>query len=107
MADNDKQVAVNFTDQFIRPMAEKLQDIKVFADAAKVQWLKNVAPIWAGHAGPDKLVDGSPDDGRTTVTKQDHDDVIALVNSIITSLGAADKPELLSKFAGRPPRFFR
>lgn len=104
MADNENPVAISFTDQYLRPLAEAVRNLTIRAEDAKTEWLTSVGPIWAPHSPGEKLLDGSPEDGRTTVDKQDHDDLIALFATLLAAMGTTSAKNMLSKFTVRPPR---
>lgn len=103
MADITNQVVVSFSDAYLRPITEAARNLKIRLDDAKVEYQTNIASLLAGHVDDDKLMDGSPDDGRTQVTKKDIADLLTMLNGVITEIGTAGNDALLAKFTVRPP----
>ena len=104
MADITNAVVIAFNNVELRPISELARNLKIRLDNAKTEYQTNIAGLIAGNVDADKLIDGSPDDGRTQVTKKDIADFITVLSGIITELEAVGTSALISKFTVRPPQ---
>ncbi len=103
MADITNAVVIKFSNEELRPNAELVRNLKIHLDHAKTQYQTTVSGLIAGNADADQLDDGSPDDGRTPVTKKDIVDFTIELNDLITELDAPGTEALISKFTVRAP----
>lgn len=104
MANITNQVVIQFSNDYLRPIAEAVRNVQIRLNDAKVKYTTNIAGLLAGQADGDTLADGAPDDGRPQVTKKDLADLIAQLGGIITELDATGAEALRAKFTVRPPQ---
>lgn len=103
MADITNAVVIQFSNDYLRPIAEAVRNIQIRLDDAKVEYVTNIAGLLAAHVDADKLMDGSPNDGRTQVTKKDLADLVTQFAGLIAELDLAGAEMLRAKFTVRPP----
>lgn len=77
MADITNPEAVRFSDEQIRPLAEKLRNLKAEVDAAMVEWFNGTNALFPNDGSV--LIDGRADQGDTVLTGGD-------VNNLVTQL---------------------
>ncbi|MEE9145971.1 MAG: hypothetical protein V3U27_01050 [Candidatus Tectomicrobia bacterium] len=104
MADITNAVVIKFSNEELRPISELARNLKIHLDHAKTQYQTTISGLIAGNADTDTLLDGSPDDGRTSVTKKDIVDFTTELNDLITELDAPGTDALISKFTVQPPQ---
>ena len=104
MTDITNQVVIQFSNDYLRPIAEAVRNVQIRLNDAKVEYTTNIAGLLVGHADGDNLADGAPDDGRPQVTKKDLADLIAQLSGIIAELDTVGAEALRAKFTVRPPQ---
>lgn len=95
--------AITFTNEQIRPMAEKLRNMKAEIDAIMVQWFGGVNAI-IPNDNAEALEDGREAEG---VSRLDGDDIVGLITVIQatqTTLNNAGYADRISKPCVRPLR---
>ena len=104
MANITNQAVIQFSNKYLRPLAEAVRNVLIRLDDAKVEYATNIAGLLSGHADGDKLADGSPADGRSQVTKKDLADFLTQASSLVAELKAVGADTLRAKFTVRPPQ---
>lgn len=63
---------VKFHKEKTRPLADRLESLRLNVEAYKAEWATNLATVnQAGHVNGDEVEDGSHTDGREITTKFD------------------------------------
>jgi hypothetical protein len=78
MADITNPEAILFSNEVIRPLAEKMRGLKAEIDAATVQWFGGLDAVITGG---DTLQDGREDEGVSRLTGSD---IVNLITQMIT-----------------------
>ncbi len=104
MTNIDNQAIIQYSNEYLRPLAEAVRDLQIRLDDAKVEYATNIADLLVDHADGDKLADGAPADGRSQVTKKDLADFLTQANSLVSELKADGADTLRAKFTVRPPQ---
>lgn len=101
--DINSPVVIQFSNDYLRPIAEAMRDAQMRLTDAKVEYTTNIAGLLTGHANNDALLDGAPGDRRTPVTKKDIADLISQLGGLLSELDVAGADALRAKFTVRPP----
>jgi hypothetical protein len=87
MANITDPSAVKFSNEQVRPAADRIMQFYWFCKGLKVQWTsQNLAALIPNDAS--LMVDGSAQDGRTQITGADVNVLLSNLNTFINSLEA-------------------
>lgn len=104
MTNIDNQAIIQYSNEYLRPIAEAVRNLQIRLDDAEVEYATNIEGLLVGHDDSDKLADGSPADGRSQVTKKDLADFLTQNGKLTAELKSAGAGTLRAKFTVRPPR---
>ena len=86
-----------FTNEFIRPMSDRLVGTQALITIETVTWIDTISVILSGYADGDVVLDGSLTDGRTPLTKKDIVDFITVLAALDSVFSAIGNTAILSK----------
>lgn len=102
MPDITSAEAVRFSDEEIRPLAEKLRNLKVEVDAAIVDWFNGVNALFPNDTST--LIDGRADRGDTVLTGADINNLVTQLLAYQSQLNQAGVADVIAKPCVRPLR---
>jgi len=102
MADITNPIIVKFSNERIRPLAERVRNLKANIDDAAALWTTEVLPLLAGNVDGDILDDGRALEGITALTKKDIVDLVAVIGSIKVTLDVAGVMDTVRRPTVRP-----
>ena len=88
MADIVDPVVILFNDEVIRPLAERIRDMKAVMDDAAQRYVDDVVPLLVGNANTDLIEDGRAATGVSRMTRGDLGNMIVVLNDLKTTLEA-------------------
>ena len=92
MAEITDPKVIKFSNEYIRPMAEKLRDLKITMDEASAVYQLEVSGIMSANAPTDIIQDGRAPSGVSVLTKADFQAIASILNSLINEL---DQPGVM------------
>jgi hypothetical protein len=101
MADITDPIVIDFSNEYLRPLSEKLRDAQIVLEDAKIEYLTNVSDLLTGFVDSDVLADNRPN--APTVTKADMTGLIGHFQDTLAELDQAGMDALRAKFSVRPP----
>ena len=105
MPDITNPTVIDFSNTFVRPMADRLigQDATMATELSR--WFATISPLIAGNVGTDPIADGAAEDGRTVITKADVENVMTQVTAINTQVNGPGVKDVLVKPSVNPGTF--
>jgi hypothetical protein len=94
---------VKYTNEQVRPMAEKLRGLKAEIDAALLQWHSGIGAELTADLST-TIDDGREAEGISRLTANDCVNLIAILESLQAELGQVGKAQIISKPCVRPLR---
>jgi len=88
--------AIKFSNEVVRPFAEKLRDFKAEIDSAMVTWFGGTNSLFPNSAD-ENLVDGRATSGISVLTGADVNNVIVQIAAIQTLLNQSGVADIISK----------
>lgn len=102
MADITSAEAVRFSDEQIRPLAEKFRNLKAEVDAAIVVWFNGVNALFPNDISV--LIDGRAVQGDTVLTGADVNNLVTQLLAYQTQLDLTGVDDIIAKPCVRPLR---
>ena len=100
MAITNEEV-IGYSNEVIRPLAEKLRALKAELDSATVTWFGTISANCPNDSN-EVLEDGRSSDGVSILTGQDIVSVVTVIQSLQTELDTAGVDNIISKPCVRP-----
>ena len=103
MADITNPQAIAFTNESIRPIAERVRGLKAEIDDVMIAWFSGINAT-IGSSVNDPLLDGREAEGVSRLTADDIAGLIVVIQSIQTTLDVAGITARVQKPCVRPLR---
>ena len=104
MADIVDPVVILFNNEVIRPLAERVRDLKSLVDDAAQRYTDDVSPLISGNVDGDLIEDGRAAQGASRMTKKDMADIIVVLNALKTELDGVGNMDTVRKPTIQPLR---
>jgi len=97
MADITNKAVINFSNEVVRPMSERIRDLKIDIDEALAQYFLAVSAEFAKAQTGDKVEDGRAPEGINQLTKGDHANFITQLQALQTVLNGGGVMDVIRK----------